>query len=279
MTKGRTVAWRLCLVCVVLFFSGCVLGDSEPNYEEYTPEELYALGENALVNVAKPERAIQYFEAIERIYPYSSWSKRALLKVAISQHRARKYEEARLVAQRYLEIYPTDPDAPDAAFLVALSYYDQIDDIGRDQEVTINALKAFRFLIETYPDSKHVRSAQLKFELAMNQLAAKEMDVGRYYLKKGFYTAAINRFRIVIEDFQTTSYTAEALSRLVEAYLSLGLDGEAQTAAAILGYNYRSSPFYLDAYSRLEGIGLEPEVKVGGWLASVYRQMVRGEWL
>ena len=162
---------------------------------------------------------------------------------------------------------------------MALSYYDQIDDVGRDQGLTFQALSGMRDVIETYPDSEYARSAILKFDLAFDQLAAKEMEVGRYYLKRKNYAAAINRFRTVVQDFQTTTHTAEALHRLVESYLALGLTDEAQTAAAVLGYNYQSSPFYQDSFRLLKGRGLAPEVKGDGWLAQVYRQMVRGEWL
>ena len=136
-----------------------------------------------------------------------------------------------------------------------------------------------RDVIEIYPDSEYARSAMLKFDLAFDQLAAKEMEVGRYYLKRRHYTAAINRFRVVVQDFQTTTHTAEALHRLVECYVGLGLNEEAQTAAAILGFNYQSSPFYQDSFRLLQGKGLSPEAKGESWLRTVYRQMVRGEWL
>ena len=134
-------------------------------------------------------------------------------------------------------------------------------------------------MIEQYPDSEYAKSAMMKFDMAFDQLAAKEMEIGRYYLKRGNYAAAINRFRTVVQDYQTTSYTAEALHRLVECYLALGFTDEAQTAAAILGYNYQSSPFYEDSFKLLKGRGLEPKVKGDGWLAKVYRQMIKGEWL
>jgi outer membrane protein assembly factor BamD len=198
---------------------------------------------------------------------------------AFTLHKAKKYPEARDAAQRYLDFYPGDEDAPYAMYLIALSYYDQIDDVGRDQGLTFQALQGMRDVIETYPDSEYARTAILKFDLAFDQLAAKEMEVGRYYLKRGNYTAAINRFRTVVQDFQTTTHTAEALHRLVESYLALGLTDEAQTAGAILGYNYRGSPFYQESFNLLKGRGLTPEVKGKGWLAEVYRQMVRGEWL
>jgi outer membrane protein assembly factor BamD len=216
---------------------------------------------------------------VERLYPYSEFAKRALIMQAFSYHKAKKYEESRAASQRYLDFYPGDEDAPYALYLMALSYYDQIDDVGRDQGVTFQALQGMRDVIETYPDSDYARSAMLKFELAFDHLAAKEMEIGRYYLKRGNYTAAINRFRTVVQDFQTTTHTAEALHRLVEAYLALGLNSEAQTAGAILGYNYQASPFYDDSFRLLKGRGLNPEAVGDSWLRSVYRQMVRGEWL
>jgi len=151
--------------------------------------------------------------------------------------------------------------------------------VGRDQGLTFQALQALRTVIERYPDSEYARSAILKFDLAFDHLAAKEMEIGRYYLKRSHYTAAINRFRVVVEEFQTTTHTAEALYRLVEAYLSLGLTNEAQTAGAILGYNFQSTEWYDDAYKLLTGRGLRPEVAGDSWLRQVYRQMVKGEWL
>jgi outer membrane protein assembly factor BamD len=162
---------------------------------------------------------------------------------------------------------------------MALSYYDQIDEVGRDQGLTFQALQALRDVIERYPESEYADSAILKFDLAFDHLAAKEMEIGRYYLKRGNYTAAINRFRVVVQDFQTTTHTAEALHRLVEAYLALGLTDEAQTAGAILGYNYQSSPFYDDSYRLLTGQGLSLEARGDNWLAKIYRQVIKGEFL
>ncbi|MEL7116861.1 MAG: outer membrane protein assembly factor BamD, partial [Pseudomonadota bacterium] len=177
------------------------------------------------------------------------------------------------------DFYPADEDAAYAQYLLALSYYDQIDEVGRDQGLTFQALQALRTVIERYPDSEYARSSILKFDLAFDHLAAKEMEIGRYYLKRKHYTAAINRFRVVVEQFQTTTHTAEALYRLVESYLILGLTSEAQTAGAILGYNYQSTEWYQDAFALLTGQGLRAEVTGDGWLRQVYRQMVRGEWL
>lgn len=248
--------------------------------DSLTAEQLYKRGELALqVKRGKNEDALADFEAVERLYPYSEWAKRALIMQAFTQHKNKKYEEARVAAQRYLDFYPGDEDAAYASYLLALSYYDQIDEVGRDQGLTYQALQALRVVIEEYPDSEYARSATLKFDLAFDHLAAKDMEIGRYYLKRGNFTAAINRFRAVVQDFQTTTHTAEALERLVEAYLALGLTDEAQTAGAILGFNYQSSPFYQDAFNLLKKQGLSPEAKGTSWLSQVYRQMIKGEWL
>ncbi|MCF8486444.1 MAG: outer membrane protein assembly factor BamD [Rhodobacteraceae bacterium] len=279
MAGVRSGAHWVGIVLVASMLSACGSRQQERTLESYTAEEIYKQGELTLESGAKPKDAIRYFQEVERIYPYSEWSKRALIMTAFSQHKAKEYEEARSTAQRFLDTYPTDEDAPYAAYLMALSYYDQIDEVGRDQGLTFQALQSMRSVIEQYPDSDYARSAMLKFDLAFDHLAGKEMEIGRYYLKRRNYAASINRFRTVVQDFQTTTHTAEALHRLVEAYLSLGLDAEAQTAAAILGHNYQSSPFYQDSYNLLKGRGLEPEARGDSWLRSVYRQMIRGEWL
>ena len=254
-------------------------GNTSESFENFTAEELYKRGEYELENTRKPKDAVKYFTEVERLYPYSEWAKRALIMQAYSYHRAHDYEEARGAAQRFLDTYPGDEDAAYAKYLLALSYYDQIDEVGRDQGLTFQALQSLREVIEEYPDSEYARSAILKFDLAFDHLAAKEMEIGRYYLKRGHYTAAINRFRVVVEEYQTTTHTPEALMRLVEAYLALGLNDQAQTAGAILGHNFKSSPFYLDAYAQLRGHGLEPEARGDSWLTGVYRQVVQGKWL
>ncbi|MFN6924857.1 MAG: outer membrane protein assembly factor BamD [Tabrizicola sp.] len=280
MAGRRPGAGLLTAAIVVALLSGCSGGGSnERPLESYTAEEIFKKGELELETGSKPDRALIYFQEVERLYPYTEFAKRALIMQAYTLHKAKKYPEARDAAQRFLDFYPGDEDAPYAMYLMALSYYDQIDDVGRDQGVTFQALKGMRDVIETYPDSEYARSAILKFDLAFDQLAAKEMEVGRYYLKRRHYTAAINRFRVVVQDFQTTTHTAEALHRLVECYVALGLNDEAQTAAAILGYNYQSSPFYEDSFRLLKGKGLAPEAKGDSWLRTVYRQMVKGEWL
>ncbi|SDW26698.1 outer membrane protein assembly factor BamD [Celeribacter indicus] len=270
-------------VAVTLGFSLAFLaacGDNAPDrdLEGYPAEEIYKRAEYEITQ-RDFDDAAHYFGEVERLYPYSDWARRALIMQAFSYHRDKDYENARVSAQRFLDFYPADEDAAYAQYLLALSYYDQIDDVGRDQGLTFQALQALRAVIERYPDSEYARSAALKFDLAFDHLAGKEMEIGRYYLKRKHYAAAANRFRVVVEDFQTTRHTAEALHRLVESYLALGLLEEAQTAGAILGHNYRSTEWYEASYRLLAGQGLEPKAFENNWLGAVYRQMIRGEWL
>jgi len=279
MSGSRPKAGLLQTALLIAVLAGCAGGPQERPLDSYTAEEIFKKGELELETGKRKKDALIYFQEVERLYPYTEFAKRALIMQAYTHHQVKEYPEARDAAQRFLDFYPGDEDAPYALYLMALSYYDQIDDVGRDQGITFQALSGMRDVIETYPDSEYARSAILKFDLAFDQLAAKEMEVGRYYLKRRHYAAAINRFRVVVADFQTTSHTAEALHRLVECYLALGLNDEAQTAAAILGYNYQSSPFYEDSFRLLKGKGLSPEAKGQGWLRTIYGQMVRGEWL
>ena len=261
-----------------LTLAGCSSEDAQ-DLEGLAAQDIFSLGEYELEQRRDPEEAAQYFAEVERLYPYSELAKRALIMQAFSYHQDKDYDNSRAAAQRYIDFYPADEDAAYAQYLLALSYYDQIDEVGRDQGLTFQALQALRTVIERYPDSEWARSAILKFDLAFDHLAAKEMEIGRYYLKRKHFTSGINRFRIVVEEFQTTTHTAEALYRLIEAYLALGLEAEAQTAGAILGYNFQSSEWYEDGFALLTGRGLRAEVAGDSWLRAVYRQTVRGEWL
>lgn len=258
--------------------TGGIFNQQEIPLENFTAEQIFERGEFELER-RQPGEAAFYFAEIERLYPYSDWAKRALIMQAFSYHRDKDYENSRSASQRFIDFYPQDDDAAYAAYLLALSYYDQIDEVGRDQGLTFQALQSLRSVIERYPDSEYAKSSVLKFDLAFDHLAGKEMEIGRYYLRNKNYTAAVNRFRVVVEDFQTTSHTAEALHRLVEAYLSLGFVEEAQAAGAILGYNYQSSDWYEDSYRLLTGEGLEPRVRGNNWLSQIYRQMIRGRWI
>jgi outer membrane protein assembly factor BamD len=261
---------------VLALLAGCTRERAAP-VETRSPQEIY-LDAEALLADDRPREAGALFAEVERLYPYSEWARRAMLMSAYAYHEGRLYAESRAAANRYLDFFPADPDAPYAQYLVALSYYDQIVDVGRDQQNTFEALQELRDIIERYPDSEWAKSAELKFDLALDHLAGKEMTIGRYYLARGHYTAAINRFRVVVQDYQTTTHTPEALHRLVEGYLSLGLTNEAQTAGAILGYNFQGSDWYQDSYALLTGRGLRPEDVGESWLNQVYRQVVLGRW-
>lgn len=280
MIGGRSGIRVIGAVLLMVVLAACGSGpvDRSQNLEGFTPEQIYERGEFELTR-GRTGDAAWYFSEIERLYPYSSWAKRALIMQAFSYHKGQDYPESRSAAQRYIDFYPTDEEAAYAQYLLALSYYDQIDEVGRDQGLTFQALQALRTVIEVYPDSEYATSAMLKFDLAFDHLAAKEMEVGRYYLRRHQYSAAINRFRVVVEDFQTTTHTAEALHRLVEAYLSLGLTAEAQTAGAILGYNYQGSEWYEDSYKLLTAQGLKLRDMGNNWLSKIYRQSVQGKWL
>ena len=280
MVRGRTAANLVGSLALAAALAGCGGGASkQAALDKLTAEQIFNLGENSLATSRKGKDAITYFSEVERLYPYSEWAKRALIMEAYSYHKDRDYENSRSTAQRYIDTYPADDDAAYAKYLLALSYYDQIDDVGRDQGLTFQALQALRAVIEEYPDSEYAKSSILKFDLAFDHLAAKEMEIGRYYLKQKHYTAAINRFRVVVEQYQTTSHTPEALYRLIECYLSLGVTDEAQTAGAILGHNFQSTDWYKDAYTLLTKQGLELKTKGDNWLAAIYRQVVKGEWL
>ena len=268
------------LVLASLVSCGKLSTKSAQPLDDLPPEEIYKRGELLLeTGGRKAGDSLRYFSEVERLYPYTEWAKRGLIMQAFVLHKNKAYPEARVAAQRYLDFYPGDEDAAYAAYLMALSYYDEIDEVGRDQGLTFQALQSLRTVIEQYPDSEYAKSSMMKFDMAFDHLAGKEMEIGRYYLKRKNYTAAINRFKVVVQDFQTTTHTAEALHRLTEAYLALGFTDEAQTAAAILGFNYQSSPFYEDSFRLLKGQGLAPEAKGKSWLAAIYRQMIKGEWL
>lgn len=280
-TLKKTVATALrgALSGVAVFVLVACSGDrgGQP-LDDLTAEQIFQLGERQIAE-GNPDDAAFSFGEIERLYPYSEYAERALIMQAFAYHKDGDYPSSRAAAQRYLDFYPREEDASYAAYLLALSYYDQIDDVGRDQGLTFQALQALRRVIEDYPGTEYAAASVTKFDLAFNHLAAKEMEIGRFYLKRGNYLAATNRFRAVVEDFQTTTHTPEALHRLVEAYLSLGLVEEAQSAGAILGYNYQASEWYEASYALLTGRGLAAEAAGDNWLASIYRQVVRGEWL
>ena len=240
--------------------------------------EIYKRGEIEL-SKGRYEKSAVYFGEIERLFPYSEWAKRGLIMQAYALNKDENYQGSRAAASRFADFYPAEKDTAYAYYLIGLSYYDQINAIGRDQKVTREALQAFRIVSEQYPDSEYAEPSRRKFDLAYDHLASKEMEIGRYYLKGNYHSAAINRFRRVVEEFQSTNHTAEALHRLVESYLSIGLTEEAQTAGAILGHNYNASTWYKSSYALLQEQGLSPRATGNGWLRRIHRQVIKGQWL
>ena len=211
--------------------------------------------------------AAKKFGEVERQHPYSIWATRAILMQAYAQYQRNSYDDTVNAAKRFITLHPGHKDAPYAYYLVAVSYYEQISDVKRSQANTMRALAALEEVNRRFPGTNYARDAQAKSVLARDHLAGKEMEIGRYYQNKKAYLASINRFKTVVTRYQTTSHTPEALYRLTETYLALGVRGEAQTAAAVLGHNYPSSVWYRDAYSLLQGQGLSPQRNKKSWIS------------
>jgi outer membrane protein assembly factor BamD len=220
--------------------------------------------------------AARKFAELDKQYPYTNWSKRSLLLQTFSNYENRNYEDAISNGKRFVQLYPADKDAAYAQYLVGMSYFNQMPDVSRDQERSQRALLAMDELINKWPQSEYVPDARQRVAVARDQLAAKEMDVGRYYLEKRNYTGAVNRFREVLTRYQTTRHTEEALLRITEAYMSLGIVQEAQTAAAVLGHNFPDSQWYKDAFKLLQSGGLEPRENEGSWISRAFRGFTRG---
>jgi len=238
---------------LLLTAGGCARNKAgtDTGYVARDVNTLYALAKKRL-DQGDYEEAAKLFDEVERQHPYSIWARRAQLMSAFSYYVAKKYPEATSSAQRFLTIHPGNKDAPYAHYLVAMSYYQQINDVSRDQRTTQQALDAFGELVRRYPDSRYASDSRLKMDLLSDHLAGKEMEIGRYYERSGRWLAANLRFKKVVEDFQTTSHTPEALERLVETYLALGIPAEAQKSAAVLGANYPGSEWYKRAYQLIQ---------------------------
>jgi len=264
-----------------LILAGCdTVADSIENFNPFSdkkpykpevlndvpPDQLYNDGLGRMANSDYPAAA-KKFAQIDKQYPYTDIARKGLLMTAYTQYQGKQYDEAVTSAKRYIEQNPKSDDAAYAQYLMAMSYYNQITDVARDQDRTEKAAQALQQLITNYPNSEYASDARYKLQVAMDNLAGAQMYVGRFYLEKHQYTAAINRFRQVIAHYQTTRHVEEALERLTEAYFALGVTSEAQTAAAVLGHNFPDSPWYKDAYKLLQTNGLEPREDKGSWLS------------
>jgi outer membrane protein assembly factor BamD len=218
--------------------------------------------------------AAKQFDEVERQHPYSVWARRAMLMSAYCYYEANHYTDAIAAADSYIQLHPGSKEVAYAFYLKAISLYEQIVDVGRDQSNTEDALTALQDVVQRFPDTEYARDATLKIDLTLDHLAGKEMAVGRYYLNQQDYIGAINRFKIVVEQYQKTSQIAEALERLTEAYYALGIYKEAQNAAAVLGANYPGSPWYQDAYKLLTEHGMKPQVDDRSWLSKTFGRIL-----
>jgi outer membrane protein assembly factor BamD len=240
----------------------------EPEYIERPVDQIYADAWKQIRN-GNWVLAAKQFDEVERQHPYSIWARRAMLMSAYCYYHANHYDDAISTSDQYIALHPGSKEVAYAFYLKAISLYEQIVDIGRDQTSTEGALTALQDVVQRFPDSEYARDATLMIDLTLDHLAGKEMAVGRYYLYQGDYVGAINRFRTVVEQYQKTSQIAEALERLTEAYYALGVYNEAKTAAAVLGHNYPGSPWYKDAYELLQGRHLQPEIDQGSWISRI----------
>lgn len=260
----------LALACVAV--SACASSDIETTLNPDPPDKIYQSAD-ALMTAGKFEDAAKRFEDLDRSHPYAPEARRAMVLAAYSYYKAGKTPEAIAAAERYTTMHPGTKDAPLAHHIIASSYFDEMKKPNRDQSATQKALKELKKLRSLYPDSKYAKIAENRIRLAEDTLAAAEMEVGRYYLKRNNHIGAINRFKTVVSKYQTTAHVEEALMRLTEAYMALGVVNEAQTAAAILGHNFPQSPWYKDAYALLQSGGLARREDGGSWISKTWKSL------
>lgn len=244
------------LLLTATFLASCGSRDqTQLAYVETPVERLYNEGFDQLEN-RRFDRAAAFFDEVERQHPFTEWARRSMLMAAYANYEARLYSEAISDAERFINLHPGSDSAPYAYYLIAVSHYEQIYDVGRDQSTTVNAMNALQQVVRRFPETPYAQDARLKLDMTRDHLAGKEMNVGRWYLRNGYYLAAINRFQNVIRDFETTSHTPEALHRMVEAYVALGVDEEARQIASVLGYNFPGSRWYEDTYELMTARGV-----------------------
>jgi outer membrane protein assembly factor BamD len=253
------------------------LGSLFSQKDDVPPEEpadrLYNEGLYYLNSEHDAKKAVEKFEEVDRQHPYSEWARKALLMSAYANYEAGNYTESIAAAKRYITLHPGSPDAAYAEFLIASSYYNEIPDVTRDQGRTEKALASLEEVIRKYPTSEYAENAKQKIQVARDQLAGKEMQIGRYYLERKDYTGAVNRFKIVVTRYQTTRHVEEALMRLTEAYMALGIVSEAQTAAAVLGHNFPDSTWYKHAYALVKSGGAEPSEDTNSWISKAFKSI------
>lgn len=274
LSGGSRRAVFVALATVLAFSAGACssFGGSKEEaivYSDDPPDKLYNQGVFNL-NQNKYDAASAKFQELDKQHPYTEYGRKAALLEVYAKYKKGDYDESATAAKRYVTLHPSSPDAAYAQFLLGMSYYNGIPDVTRDQSRTQQALDALQEVIRKYPDSEYAEPARQRIQLARDQLAGKEMDIGRYYLKEGNFVGAINRFKTVVTVHQTTRHVEEALARLAEAYMALGIVGEAQTAAAVLGHNFPQSEWYKDTYKLMASKGTAPREDKGSWISKAF---------
>ncbi|AMN44244.1 outer membrane protein assembly factor BamD [Rhodoplanes sp. Z2-YC6860] len=275
---GMTLARLALVLALALPMGACSSFSNLFNKEEAVapdepPERLYNEGVFLLDRKQDYKEAAKKFSEVERQHPYSDWARKSLLMTAYANYEAKEYDESVSAARRYVTLHPGSPDAAYAQFLIGSAYYERIPDVTRDQGQTEKAIAALEEVSRKYPDSEYAQNAKRKIEMARDQLAGREMSIGRDELNHKRYAGAINRFKIVVTQYQTTRHVEEALLRLTESYMALGVVGEAQTAAAVLGHNFPDSRWYQDAYRLVKSGGFEPEENKGSWISKAFAKI------
>ncbi|MEM7300153.1 MAG: outer membrane protein assembly factor BamD [Pseudomonadota bacterium] len=278
MTSGviktsRKTGWRgmttLVAAASMLLLQACANKDTATNEFVDNTEPADKLYNEALANIdaGRVKEARKKFKEVDRQHPYSTYAKRAMVMSTYSAYRQGDYAEAINHGKRYVSLYPGSPDSAYVRYLVGMSHFRQIPDVTRDQIATRRAIQVMNEVVERHPDSEYVEDAKTKVRVARDQLAGKEMQIGRYYQERKEHLASINRFRTVVERYENTRHVEEALARLTESYYALGLVSEAQTAAAVLGHNFPESQWYKDSYKLLQSGGLQPRENKGSWIS------------
>jgi len=271
--QGRVALSRVAaLVLVTCALNACSIFDKDTvTVPDEPADKLYNEGLYLLNTKKDAKAAAKKFEEVDRQHPYSEWARKSLIMSAFAYYEAGSYDDCINSARRYVTLHPGSPDTAYAQFLIGSSHFDQIPEISRDQDRTEKAVQSLEEVARKYPTSEYAMAAKKKIEVARDQLAGKEMDIGRQLLNTRNYTGAINRFKVVVTRYQTTRHVEEALLRLTEAYMSLGIVDEAQTSAAVLGHNFPDSRWYKDAYALMQSKGLEPSENKGSWISRAFK--------
>jgi len=262
------------LALVALAIGACSLFDKDaPIAPDEPADKLYNEGLYLLNTKKDAKAAAKKFEEVDRQHPYSDSARKSLIMQAFSYYQAGAYDDCINTSRRYVTLHPGSPDAAYAQFLIGSSYFDQMPEISRDQERTDKAVQALEEVVRKYPESEYAVAAKRKIEIARDQLAGKEMDIGRQLQNAHNYVGAINRFKVVVTRYQRTRHVEEALLRLTEVYMALGIVEEAQTSAAVLGHNFPESRWYKDAYALMQSRGIEPNESKGSWISQAFAQL------